>query len=116
MMAMLDDGAYSPWIPNDNPFTNSVSGKVNAVYSYGHRNAQGLVWANVGAQYILYNSEHGDKSDDEVNIISAGRNYGWPKVAGMCDDNYTTPMQIRIMINSPTRSSQMKKLFVSQTM
>ncbi|HEY4155201.1 MAG TPA: PQQ-dependent sugar dehydrogenase, partial [Puia sp.] len=76
------------WIPNDNPVTNSVSGKVNAVYSFGHRNAQGLVWAHVGSQYILYNSEHGDKSDDEVNVISAGRNYGWPKVAGMCDDNY----------------------------
>jgi len=86
----LDDGAYSPWIPNDNPFTNSVSGKVNAVYTFGHRNAQGLVWAHVGAQYILYNSEHGDKSDDEVNIILPGENYGWPKVAGMCDDNYTT--------------------------
>ena len=85
-----DDGAYSPWIPNDNPFTNSVSGKVNAVYSFGHRNSQGLVWAHVGSQYILYNSEHGDKSDDEVNIILPGENYGWPKVAGMCDDNYTT--------------------------
>jgi aldose sugar dehydrogenase len=86
----LDDGNYSQWIPNDNPFTNSVSGKVNAVYSFGHRNAQGLVWAHIGAQYILYNSEHGDKSDDEVNIILPGENYGWPKVAGMCDDNYTT--------------------------
>ncbi len=86
----LDDGAYSPWIPNDNPFVNSVSGKVNAVYSFGHRNAQGLVWAHIGAQYLLYNSEHGDKSDDEVNIIEPGNNYGWPKVAGMCDDNYTT--------------------------
>ena len=86
----VDDGAFSPWIPNDNPISNSVSGKVNAVYSFGHRNAQGLVWAHVGAQYILYNSEHGDKSDDEVNIITPGDNYGWPKVAGMCDDNYTT--------------------------
>ena len=86
----LDDGAYSPWIPNDNPFTNSVSGKVNAVFTFGHRNAQGLVWAHVGSQYILFNSEHGDKSDDEVNVISPGENYGWPKVAGMCDDNYTT--------------------------
>jgi aldose sugar dehydrogenase len=84
----VDDGAYSPWIPNDNPIVNSVSGKVNAVYSYGHRNAQGLVWAHIGAQYILYNSEHGDKSDDEVNVITPGDNYGWPKVAGMCDDNY----------------------------
>ena len=83
-----DDGAYSPWIPNDNPIQNSVSGKVNAVYSFGHRNAQGLVWAHVGSQYILYNSEHGDKSDDEVNVITPGDNYGWPKVAGMCDDNY----------------------------
>jgi PQQ-dependent dehydrogenase (s-GDH family) len=83
-----DDGAYSRWIPNDNPITNSISGKVNAVYSYGHRNSQGLVWANVSGNWILYNSEHGDKSDDEVNIIQAGRNYGWPKVAGMCDDNY----------------------------
>jgi len=84
----VDDGAYNRWIPNDNPFTNSVSGKVNAVFTYGHRNAQGLVWAHVGSQYILYNSEHGDKSDDEVNALQAGSNYGWPKVAGMCDDNY----------------------------
>ena len=44
----------------------------------------------MGAQYILYSSEHGDKSDDEVNVIEPGENYGWPKVAGMCDDNYTT--------------------------
>jgi PQQ-dependent dehydrogenase (s-GDH family) len=86
----VDDGAFSPWIPNDNPIQNSVSGKVNAVYSFGHRNAQGLVWAHVGTQYILYNSEHGDKSDDEVNVITPGDNYGWPKVAGMCDDNYNT--------------------------
>jgi PQQ-dependent dehydrogenase (s-GDH family) len=84
----IDDGAFAPWIPDDNPFQNSVSGKVNAVYSYGHRNSQGLVWANVGGNWILYNSEHGDKTDDEVNIIQSGQNYGWPKVAGMCDDNY----------------------------
>lgn len=83
-----DDGAYNRWIPNDNPINNSVSGKVNAVYSYGHRNSQGLVWANVNGNWTLYNSEHGDKSDDEVNIIQSGRNYGWPKVAGMCDNNY----------------------------
>ncbi|MDP4249452.1 MAG: PQQ-dependent sugar dehydrogenase [Bacteroidota bacterium] len=83
-----DDGAFSQWIPNDNPVQNSVSGKINAVYSYGHRNAQGLVWAHIGSQFVLFNSEHGDKSDDEVNVIRAGGNYGWPKVAGMCDDNY----------------------------
>ena len=86
--ADIDDGAYNQWIPNSNPFTNSVSGKVNAVYSFGHRNSQGLVWANVSGNWILYNSEHGDKTDDEVNIIESSNNYGWPKVAGMCDDNY----------------------------
>jgi len=84
----IDDGAFDQWIPNNNPFHNSVTGKVNAVWTFGHRNSQGLVWANVNGNWILYNSEHGDKSDDEVNIIKPGQNYGWPKVAGMCDDNY----------------------------
>ena len=79
---------YKEWIPNNNPFTNSSTGYTNAVFSYGHRNSQGLVWANVNSNWVLYNSEHGDKSDDEVNIIEAGKNYGCPKVAGMCDDNY----------------------------
>ncbi|MBS1973718.1 MAG: PQQ-dependent sugar dehydrogenase, partial [Bacteroidetes bacterium] len=79
---------YNEWIPNNNPFSNSSTGHPNAVYSYGHRNSQGLVWANVSGNWILYNSEHGDKSDDEINIIEKGKNYGWPKVAGMCDDNY----------------------------
>jgi len=79
---------YNEWIPNSNPFTNSSTGYTTAVFSYGHRNSQGLVWANVNSNWILYNSEHGDKSDDEVNIIESGKNYGWPKVAGMCDDNY----------------------------
>jgi PQQ-dependent dehydrogenase (s-GDH family) len=79
---------YNQWIPNDNPFISSITGFRTAVFSYGHRNSQGLVWASVSGNWILYNSEHGDKSDDEVNIIQSGHNYGWPKVAGMCDDNY----------------------------
>jgi len=37
---------------------------------------------------LLYSSEHQDKSDDEINIIERGRNYGWPKVSGYCDGNY----------------------------
>lgn len=79
---------YNGWIPNDNPFT--YYGKKLATYSYGHRNAQGIVWGKRNGVDILYSSEHGDKSDDEVNIIQAGGNYGWPKVAGFCDDNYST--------------------------
>ena len=81
---------YNEWIPNDNPFTNSTTGYTLATYSYGHRNAQGLAWGNVGGVDRLYSSEHGDKSDDEVNIIEAGQNYGWPHVAGKCDNNYNT--------------------------
>jgi aldose sugar dehydrogenase len=79
------------WIPDDNPFPTSgpVTNKT-PVYSYGHRNAQGIVWGEVNGVRHLYSSEHGDKTDDEVNIIQAGGNYGWPKVAGLCDDNYNT--------------------------
>jgi PQQ-dependent dehydrogenase (s-GDH family) len=74
------------WIPSDNPFTNA--GVVSPVYSLGHRNPQGLVWGNVNNTPILYSSEHGPYSDDELNIIEQGRNYGWPAVAGFCDGNY----------------------------
>ncbi len=86
----IDDGAYNQWIPNDNPFNNSVTGKKMAIFTYGHRNAQGLAWGNIGGTWRLYSCEHGDVSDDEVNILEAGRNYGWPKVAGYGDNNYTT--------------------------
>ena len=60
----------SSWIPTDNPFTNA--GQPTAVYSFGHRNPQGLVWGNVNGTDILYSSEHGPYSDDEVNIIESG--------------------------------------------
>lgn len=60
-------------IPGDNPFSNSY------VYSYGHRNPQGLAWDGNGT---LYESEHGPSAHDEINIIKAGANYGWPLVIG----------------------------------
>jgi PQQ-dependent dehydrogenase (s-GDH family) len=74
------------WIPTDNPFTNA--GVPTPVYTYGHRNPQGLVWGNVNGVNILYSTEHGPFSDDEVNTIEVGRNYGWPNVVGYCDGNY----------------------------
>ena len=70
------DGSF----PSDNPFPN------NPVWSYGHRNGQGLVMAN----NILYESEHGPDTEDEVNIIEKGRNYGWPDVKGPCDGSETS--------------------------
>jgi len=63
-------------IPTDNPFPD------NPVYTFGHRNPQGLLYA---PNEILYSSEHGPSTDDEFNIIGAGQNYGWPTVHGFCD-------------------------------
>lgn len=63
-------------IPANNPFAGSP------VYSYGHRNAQGLLKGQNG---IIYISEHGPASNDEFQILEAGRNYGWPAVEGFCD-------------------------------
>jgi glucose/arabinose dehydrogenase len=80
------DAGNGSWIPADNPFTNG--GQTTAVYTLGHRNPQGLVWGNVNGTDILYSSEHGPFSDDEINVIQVGRNYGWPQVAGYCDGNY----------------------------
>ena len=82
--------AWRQWIPNDNPYNHSVaafSALKTPVYSIGHRNAQGIVWGNVNGAWRLYSSEHGDKSDDEVNTILPATNYGWPKVAGIGSDN-----------------------------
>lgn len=75
------------WIPEDNPFTDRF-GKPTPVFSLGHRNVQGLVWADIGGVPRLYASEHGPFSDDEINLIERGRNYGWPAVVGFCDGNY----------------------------
>nr|WP_197718644.1 PQQ-dependent sugar dehydrogenase [Pedobacter schmidteae] len=62
-------------IPGDNPF------KGNPVWAWGLRNPQGLVYANGK----LYCSDHGDATDDEVNLIRKGANYGWPFVEGFVD-------------------------------
>lgn len=63
-------------IPEDNPIPGSY------VYSWGHRNAQGLLQAFNGNIYV---SEHGETSDDELQILQKARNYGWPQVEGDCD-------------------------------
>jgi PQQ-dependent dehydrogenase (s-GDH family) len=67
-------------IPQDNP---QLAGVVSHVYTYGHRNMQGI---DFGPDGTLYASEHGPKTDDEINILRAGSNYGWPHVAGLKDD------------------------------
>ncbi|MGM0875841.1 MAG: PQQ-dependent sugar dehydrogenase [Bacillota bacterium] len=60
-------------IPDDNPFKNSY------IFSYGHRNPQGLAWDEDGN---LYSTEHGQSAHDEINLIKPGQNYGWPVIQG----------------------------------
>ena len=86
VLRLNTDSVAGSWIPTDNPFSNG--GVKTAVYTLGHRNPQGLVWGNVNGVNRLYSSEHGPYSDDEINVIEVGRNYGWPQVAGYCDGNY----------------------------
>jgi PQQ-dependent dehydrogenase (s-GDH family) len=67
-------------IPADNP---TIDGVQSHVFTYGHRNMQGIAF---GADGTLYASEQGPKTDDEVNVLKPGANYGWPHVAGYRDD------------------------------
>ncbi len=66
-----DDGS----IPSDNPFMNNANART-AIYSYGHRNQQGMV--KHPSTGDLWAHEHGPKGGDEINIIKKGSNYGWP--------------------------------------
>jgi len=74
-------------IPADNPFSESL------VYSYGHRNVQGMVRLPNGRIYI---SEHGPSNDDEFQELLPGRNYGWPNVEGYCN----TPAEMTFCSNN----------------
>jgi len=76
VLRMNPDGS----IPEDNPEINGIQ---SHIITYGHRNPQGIAIAQDGGLYIV---EHGDKSDDELDHLKAGGNYGWPNVAGYQDD------------------------------
>jgi len=69
-----DDGT----IPKDNPFVNEANAK-KAIYSYGHRNPQGMTLHPVTGK--IWAHEHGPRGGDEINIIHKGKNYGWPKIS-----------------------------------
>lgn len=65
-------------IPQDNPFVNKADA-LPEIWSYGHRNPQGLVWDNDNKR--LWEIEHGPRGGDEINLIQKGRNYGWPVIS-----------------------------------
>lgn len=71
-------------IPKDNPIMNSP------IYSFGHRNPEGLAW---NSRNILYASEHGPTAYDEINIVKPGKNYGWPLVKGNEDTSEANVQQ-----------------------
>lgn len=81
ILRMTPDGE----VPGDNPFGSLV-------WTYGHRNVQGLAWTPDGA---LYASEFGQNTWDELNLIEPGNNYGWPDVEGMGGgEGFTDPLQV----------------------
>jgi len=84
ILRVTDDGD----VPTDNPFGT-------AVYSYGHRNPQGLAWDDEGR---LWGTEHGrsgiTSGMDEINLIEKGKNYGWPDIEGTkSKDGMETPVE-----------------------
>ena len=86
ILRLTDDGK----VPEDNPFNSPV-------YSYGHRNPQGLAWDDQGR---LWSTEHGrsgrSSGYDELNLIEMGENYGWPQVQG----DQTAPGMVTPVLHS----------------
>ena len=72
-------------VPDDNPFVGDPD-ILPEIWSYGHRNQQGLVFAADGS---LYSNEHGPRGGDELNLIKKGGNYGWPKTCHCLDYNFS---------------------------
>ena len=80
ILRLNDDGT----IPHDNPYSNS------SVYAYGFRNAQGLAW-NIDTGN-LYVPDQGAAGNDEINLVLAGRNYGWPNEECNGNGEITAPL------------------------
>ena len=87
ILRLNDDGS----VPGDNPFAGSP------IFSYGHRNPQGIDWHPVTGE--PWGSEHGQTGNDEINRLQPGRNYGWPVIEG---DQTRAGMETPILFFSPS--------------
>jgi aldose sugar dehydrogenase len=67
-------------IPTDNPFYGQTTGDARAIWTFGHRNPQGIAFRPGNSQ--LWSTEHGENTRDELNLIIRGQNYGWPLCVG----------------------------------
>jgi len=74
ILRLNDDGTT----PFDNPFRNLI-------FSYGHRNPQGMAWDKSGNLYV---TEHGPTKNDEINLVKSGQNFGWPDQECSDDENF----------------------------
>ena len=96
-------------IPDDNPIFGGVR---SHIYAIGLRNVQGLVF---GPGALLFASDHGPTTDDELNVIEAGRNYGWPRVAGFRDDRSYSYTNWSASAPTPCRSLKFDRVFAPTT-
>ena len=87
ILRLNDDGS----VPGDNPFPGSP------IFSYGHRNPQGIDWHPVSGE--PWGSEHGQTGNDEINRLQPGRNYGWPVIEA---DQTRAGMETPILFFSPS--------------
>ena len=96
IVRLNEDGS----VPRDNPFVGQASIRPE-IYTWGHRNPQGLLFDAPSGR--LYETEHGPRGGDELNIIVAGRNYGWPVITYGMDYSgaYVSPYTQRPGLEQP---------------
>jgi aldose sugar dehydrogenase len=96
IVRLNEDGS----VPRDNPFVGQASVRPE-IYTWGHRNPQGLIFDSQSG--LLYETEHGPRGGDELNIIVAHRNYGWPVITYGMDYSgaYVSPYTERAGLEQP---------------
>jgi glucose/arabinose dehydrogenase len=101
ILRLNDDGT----VPADNPFPGSP------IFSYGHRNPQGIDWHAVTGE--PWGSEHGQVGNDEINRLQAGRNYGWPEIEA---DRTRAGMETPLAFFSPSIAPSGMAFYTGTTM